>query len=78
MKGRRIRVKDMHKLLFRIMTGWARREQLYDRLYSLNWGETTTNNYGFAPADGQGRWCRCAGSAYRASRAGAPGGKPKK
>ena len=28
-----------------------RRERLYDLLYSLRWGETTTNNYGFAPAE---------------------------
>jgi ubiquinone/menaquinone biosynthesis C-methylase UbiE len=28
-----------------------RREHLYDLLYSLRWGEATTNNYGFAPAE---------------------------
>jgi SAM-dependent methyltransferase len=33
------------------MTHGAPREQLYDLLYSLRWGETTTNNYGFAPAE---------------------------
>jgi len=27
------------------------REGLYDLLYSLRWGEATTNNYGFAPAE---------------------------
>jgi SAM-dependent methyltransferase len=27
------------------------RAELYDLLYSLRWGETTTNNYGFAPAE---------------------------
>ena len=32
----------------------GRREELYDRLYALRWGETTTNNYGFAPAEGVG------------------------
>ena len=26
------------------------REGLYDLLYSLRWGEATTNNYGFAPS----------------------------
>jgi SAM-dependent methyltransferase len=31
-----------------------RREILYDRLYSLRWGDTTTNNYGFAPAESGG------------------------
>jgi SAM-dependent methyltransferase len=30
------------------------REELYDVLYSMNWGETTTNNLGFAPAEGDG------------------------
>ncbi|MEM7224652.1 MAG: class I SAM-dependent methyltransferase [Pseudomonadota bacterium] len=28
--------------------------ELYDLLYSLDWGETTTNNFGYAPADGDG------------------------
>lgn len=32
--------------------GGARRAALYDLLYSLNWGETITNNYGFSPAHG--------------------------
>lgn len=30
----------------------SKRPALWDRFYALNWGETTTNNYGFAPADG--------------------------
>lgn len=47
------RVGDMRKLLFRLVTKGARREELYDRLYAMRWGETTTNNYGFAPAEGQ-------------------------
>jgi SAM-dependent methyltransferase len=39
-----------------LLTLWVvirvrRREELYDLLYSLRWGETTTNNYGFAPAE---------------------------
>lgn len=29
-----------------------RRPELWNRFYSLDWGETTTNNYGFAPAAG--------------------------
>jgi SAM-dependent methyltransferase len=29
----------------------GRRGGLYDLLYSLRWGEATTNNYGFAPAE---------------------------
>ncbi len=28
------------------------RNQLIERLYGLNWGDVTTNNYGFAPAEG--------------------------
>lgn len=43
---------DVRNLLFRMVKRGARREELYDRLYSLRWGETTTNNYGFAPAEG--------------------------
>jgi len=34
-----------------IRTHGTRREGLYDLLYSLRWGEATTNNYGFAPAE---------------------------
>jgi SAM-dependent methyltransferase len=34
-----------------IMAHGKRREDLYDLLYSLRWGEATTNNYGFAPAE---------------------------
>lgn len=30
----------------------SRRPALWNRFYSLDWGETTTNNYGFAPAEG--------------------------
>jgi ubiquinone/menaquinone biosynthesis C-methylase UbiE len=30
----------------------SRRPQLWDRFYSFDWGETNTNNYGFAPAEG--------------------------
>jgi ubiquinone/menaquinone biosynthesis C-methylase UbiE len=31
------------------------RSQLYEHVYGLNWGDVTTNNYGFAPAEGDGR-----------------------
>jgi SAM-dependent methyltransferase len=37
-------------LFFRFRTRGIGREGLYDLLYGLRWGETTTNNYGFAPA----------------------------
>lgn len=29
-----------------------RRPALWNRFYAMDWGETTTNNYGFAPAEG--------------------------
>jgi ubiquinone/menaquinone biosynthesis C-methylase UbiE len=29
----------------------ARRPALWNKFYAVDWGETTTNNYGFAPAD---------------------------
>jgi SAM-dependent methyltransferase len=31
-----------------------RRPALWNRFYAWDWGETTTNNYGFAPAEGDG------------------------
>jgi ubiquinone/menaquinone biosynthesis C-methylase UbiE len=31
------------------------RSQLYEHVYGLKWGGVTTNNYGFAPAEGDGR-----------------------
>lgn len=46
------RMSDVYKFMFRIASGNAQREVLYDRLYSMHWGRTTTNNYGFAPAKG--------------------------
>lgn len=30
----------------------SNRPRMWDRFYSFDWGETTTNNYGFAPATG--------------------------
>ena len=30
----------------------AKRPALWNRFYSIDWGDTTTNNYGYAPADG--------------------------
>ena len=30
----------------------AKRPALWNRFYAMDWGDTTTNNYGFAPADG--------------------------
>jgi len=44
-------------LLLRIKTGRMTRGeskgQLYDLIYSMRWAETSTNNYGFAPASGE-------------------------
>lgn len=31
----------------------SKRPALWNRFYALDWGDTTTNNYGFAPAEGQ-------------------------
>ena len=31
----------------------SRRPALWNRFYAHDWGDTTTNNYGFAPADGE-------------------------
>ena len=30
----------------------AKRPALWNRFYAMDWGDTTTNNYGFAPAEG--------------------------
>jgi hypothetical protein len=46
---------NVRKIAVKLLKWSSRREELYDRLYSLNWGNTTTNNYGFAPAEGQER-----------------------
>ncbi|HEX2889902.1 class I SAM-dependent methyltransferase [Vineibacter terrae] len=32
----------------------AERDQLWNLIYGLDWGDVTTNNYGFAPAEGGG------------------------
>jgi SAM-dependent methyltransferase len=48
----RVLAARANKLMFRMAKSGMRREALYDRLYSLPWGETTTNNYGYAPASG--------------------------
>lgn len=44
--------ESVRRIIYKTVKWKARREELYDRLYSLEWGETTTNNYGFAPAEG--------------------------
>lgn len=38
----------------RARNDYQRRPQLWNRFYALDWGDNTTNNYGFAPACGEG------------------------
>jgi ubiquinone/menaquinone biosynthesis C-methylase UbiE len=54
----------VHALAVHAASRWLRvrrksygklRIQLYERLYGLQWGDLTTNNYGFAPAEGEGQ-----------------------
>jgi SAM-dependent methyltransferase len=52
--ARPTRLGWLSELPTRIVRSTRGRAQLYDLLYSLRWFETTTNNYGFAPADGSG------------------------
>lgn len=40
------------RALRRARDNHGNRPALWNRLYALDWGETTTNNYGFAPANG--------------------------
>jgi ubiquinone/menaquinone biosynthesis C-methylase UbiE len=44
---------SLSTLLLRIKTRGKSKGQLYDLLYGMRWRETSTNNYGFAPAFGQ-------------------------
>jgi ubiquinone/menaquinone biosynthesis C-methylase UbiE len=43
----------LRRTLRRARDDHAKRPALWNRFYALDWGETTTNNYGFAPAEGQ-------------------------
>jgi len=45
--------KGVRRYVRQLRDDHARRPDLWNRFYSLNWGETTTNNYGFAPAEGE-------------------------
>ena len=42
----------LRRTLRRARDDHAKRPALWNRFYALDWGETTTNNYGFAPAEG--------------------------
>ncbi|WP_309662554.1 class I SAM-dependent methyltransferase [Sphingomonas sp.] len=44
--------KGVHRYLRRLRDDHSRRPALWNRFYAVDWGETTTNNYGFAPAEG--------------------------
>ena len=42
----------LRRTLRRARDDHRKRPNLWNRFYALDWGETTTNNYGFAPAEG--------------------------
>jgi len=42
----------LRRTLRRARDDHSRRPALWNRFYAFDWGETTTNNYGFAPAEG--------------------------
>jgi SAM-dependent methyltransferase len=44
--------KSVRRYLRRLRDDHSRRPALWNRFYAMNWGDTTTNNYGFAPAEG--------------------------
>ena len=44
--------KSVQVALRRARDDHSKRPALWNRFYSLDWGDTTTNNYGFAPATG--------------------------
>lgn len=44
--------KGVRRYLRQLRDDHSRRPGLWNRFYAMNWGETTTNNYGFAPAEG--------------------------
>jgi ubiquinone/menaquinone biosynthesis C-methylase UbiE len=43
----------LRRTLRRARDDHSKRPALWNRFYALDWGETATNNYGFAPAEGQ-------------------------
>ena len=42
----------LRRTLRRARDDHAKRPALWNRFYAMDWGDTTTNNYGFAPAEG--------------------------
>lgn len=45
--------KGVRRYLRQLRDDHSRRPALWNRFYALDWRETTTNNYGFAPAEGE-------------------------
>jgi ubiquinone/menaquinone biosynthesis C-methylase UbiE len=43
----------LKRTLRRARDDHSRRPALWNRFYAFDWGDTTTNNYGFAPAEGE-------------------------
>jgi ubiquinone/menaquinone biosynthesis C-methylase UbiE len=52
--SRKVLLLAVPALFLWLRTRGKTREELYDVLYSMNWGGTTTNNLGFTPAEGDG------------------------
>jgi ubiquinone/menaquinone biosynthesis C-methylase UbiE len=48
-------VKKFDNAMLTVIGGASSRERFYERLYALDWGDITTNNYGYAPAADTGR-----------------------
>lgn len=46
-------LRTYRRRLRRVRDDHGRRPALWNRFYALDWGDTTTNNYGFAPAPGE-------------------------
>ena len=44
--------RGMRRYLRRLRDDHRNRPALWNRFYALDWGDTATNNYGFAPAEG--------------------------
>lgn len=45
--------KLLKVVLRRARDDHAKRPALWNRFYAIDWGDTTTNNYGYAPAEGE-------------------------
>ena len=45
-------LRSYRRRLRKVRDDHGRRPALWNRFYALDWGDTTTNNYGFSPAEG--------------------------